>query len=129
VRFPRIPEALTEGETEEEARTSAVDCLIAALEGYVKAGGPVPRPSLPDPALDHVVLPPQVAAKLAVYETMQARGWSKARLAMELGVSESSVRLMLNLRRRSPVRIIEAALAKIDRELSIYRAGAQDSAG
>jgi predicted RNase H-like HicB family nuclease len=33
VHFPRVPEALTEGETEEEARTNAIDCLITALEG------------------------------------------------------------------------------------------------
>src|ERR1700758_3998251 len=43
VRFPGIPEALTEGETEEEARLCALDCLIAALEGYTKAGRPLPR--------------------------------------------------------------------------------------
>jgi predicted RNase H-like HicB family nuclease len=43
VRFLRIPEAPTEGETEEEARTNAVDCVIAALEGYIKAGKPLPR--------------------------------------------------------------------------------------
>jgi antitoxin HicB len=43
VRFLGIPEALTEGETEEEARANARDCLIAALEGYMKAGKPLPR--------------------------------------------------------------------------------------
>jgi hypothetical protein len=32
VRFPRIPEALTEGKTEKEARTNAIDCVITALE-------------------------------------------------------------------------------------------------
>jgi antitoxin HicB len=42
VRFPEIPEALTEGETEEEARSNAVDCIRAALEGYVKAQRPLP---------------------------------------------------------------------------------------
>jgi predicted RNase H-like HicB family nuclease len=42
VRFPDIPEALTEGETEEEARVNAVDCVIAALDGYVKAGRSLP---------------------------------------------------------------------------------------
>jgi antitoxin HicB len=42
VRFPGIPEALTEGETQEEARANAVDCLAAALEGYVKEGRPLP---------------------------------------------------------------------------------------
>jgi predicted RNase H-like HicB family nuclease len=33
VCFPKIPEALTEGEIEDEARTNAIDCLITALEG------------------------------------------------------------------------------------------------
>jgi antitoxin HicB len=42
VCFPEIPEALTEGETEEEARANAVDCVITALEGYIKAGRPLP---------------------------------------------------------------------------------------
>ena len=42
VRFPDIPEALTEGETEEGARANAIDCVSAALEGYVKVGRPVP---------------------------------------------------------------------------------------
>jgi len=42
VRFPEIPEALTEGETEEKPRANAVDCLLTALEGYVKAGRPLP---------------------------------------------------------------------------------------
>ena len=32
VRFPDVAEALTEGETEAEARANAIDCLIAALE-------------------------------------------------------------------------------------------------
>ena len=35
VRFPAIPEALTEGETEEEARASALDCVIAALDSPI----------------------------------------------------------------------------------------------
>jgi antitoxin HicB len=43
VRFPTIPEALTEGETEAEARANALDCVTAALEGYIKAGRPLPR--------------------------------------------------------------------------------------
>ena len=80
VRFPRIPEALTEGDTVEEARTNAIDCLITALDGYMKAGRPLPRPSAPGSGRDRAVLPSLVTAKLAVYETMRKRGWSKANL-------------------------------------------------
>jgi len=119
VRFPEIPEALTEGETEEEARTSAIDCVIAALEGYMKAGRPVPRPSPPDPALSRAMLPSLVTAKLAVYETMRTHGWSKVKLARELGVPENSVRRLLNLRHSSHIGVVDAALAKMNAELSI----------
>ena len=119
VRFPRIPEALTEGETEEEARTSAIDCVITALEGYMKAGKPIPRPSAPGPGRDRAVLPSLVTAKLAVYETMRKRGWSKTKLAKELGVPENSVRRLLDLHHSSQMGIIDAALAKMKTELPI----------
>lgn len=119
VRFPGIPEALTEGESEEEARASAVDCVIAALEGYMKAGKPLPRDGAGHSGPDRAVLPSLVTAKLAVYETMLAHGWSKVRLARELGMSENSVRRLLDLRHRSQMWVIDAALTKMNAELSI----------
>jgi antitoxin HicB len=119
VRFPRVPEALTEGEAEEEARINAIDCIITALEGYMKAGRPIPRPSASSPGRDRAVLPSLVTAKLAVYETMRKRGWSKTRLAKELGVPENSVRRLLDLRHSSQMAIVDAALAKMNAELPI----------
>jgi antitoxin HicB len=89
VRFPGIPEALTEGETQDEARANAVDCLIAALEGYM------------------------------VYETMRKQGWSKLKLAKQLGMPENSVRRLLDLRHSSHMWVIDEALAKMNAELSI----------
>jgi antitoxin HicB len=112
MRFPKIPEALTEGETEEEARTNAGDCVTTAFEGYVKAGRPIPRPSAPSSGRNRAVLPSLVTAKLAVYETMRKRGWSKTRLAKELGVPENSVRRLLDPRHNSQMGIVDAALAK-----------------
>jgi antitoxin HicB len=119
VRFPRVPEALTEGEIEEEARTNAIDCVITALEGYMKAARRIPRPSASSPGQDRAVLPSLVTAKLAVYETMRKRGWSKTRLATELGVPENSVRRLLDLRHSSQMRTVDAALAKMNAELAI----------
>jgi len=119
VRFPGIPEALTEGETESEARANAVDCVIAALEGYMKAGKPLPRQGASHAGPDRAVLPSLVTAKLAVYETMRSRGWSKVRLAKELGMPENSVRRLLDLRHGSHMWIIDEALSKMNAELSI----------
>ena len=73
VRFPGIPEALTEGETLEDARANAVDCVIAALEGYMNAGKALPRDGVGHRARDRAVLPSLVTAKLAVYDTLRAR--------------------------------------------------------
>src|ERR1700719_2367139 len=119
VRFPGIPEALTEGETEEEARANARDCVISALEGYMKAGKPLPREGAEHSGPDRAVLPSLVTAKLAVYETMRTRGWSKLRLAKQLGMPENSVRRLLDLRHSSHMWIIDEALAKMNTELAI----------
>ena len=119
VRFPGIPEALTEGKTESEARAHARDCVVAALEGYMKAGRPLPRKGAGHSGPDRAVLPSLVTAKLAVYETMRARGWTKVKLAKELGMSENAVRRLLDLRHNSHMWIIDDALAKMQAELSI----------
>jgi antitoxin HicB len=119
VRFPGIPEALTEGETEEEARANAVGCVIAALEGYTKAGRPLPRQGAGHIGRDRAVLPSLVTAKLAVYETMRTKGWSKLRLAKELGMPENSVRRLLDLRHSSHMWVIDEALARMNAELPI----------
>jgi antitoxin HicB len=119
VRFRGIPEALTEGETEQEARANARDCVIAALEGYMKAGRPLPREGAGHSGADRAVLPSLVTAKLAVYETMRGRRWSKVRLAKELGTSENAVRRLLDLDHSSHMWIIDEALAKMNAELSI----------
>lgn len=119
VRFPGIPEALTEGETDDEARANAVDCVVTALEGYMKAGKLLPRQGAGHSGRDRAVLPSLVTAKLAVYETMRARGWSKLKLAKELGMPENSVRRLLDLRHKSHMWIIDEALAKMNAELSI----------
>jgi antitoxin HicB len=119
VRFPGIPEALTEGETQEEASANAVDCVVSALEGYMKAGRSLPRQGAGHGARDRAVLPSLVTAKLAVYETMRNRGWSKLKLAKELGVPENSVRRLLDLRHSSHMWVIDEALAKMNTELPI----------
>jgi antitoxin HicB len=119
VRFADVPEALTEGETEAEAHAAAVDCLVAALEGYVKAGRPVPRPAAASDGEQRAVLPSLVTAKLAVHETMRAQGRSRPVLARQLGITEIALRRLLELRHHSDIRAIDRALAAMNAELAI----------
>ena len=71
VTFPDIPEALTEGATEDQALAEAKDCLIAALGGYVQDGRPIPVPSQ-GVGTAEVALPALMAMKVALYEAARA---------------------------------------------------------
>ncbi len=45
MRFPDLPEALTDGATIEEAMNAAADCLTVALSGRLSDELPLPVPS------------------------------------------------------------------------------------
>jgi hypothetical protein len=85
----------------------------------MKAGRPLPRTGAVHAGSNRAVLPSLVTAKLAVYETMKDRGWSKLKLAKQLGMPENSVRRLLDLRHSSHMWIIDEALAKMKAELPI----------
>ena len=109
VSFPDVQEALTEGETVEDALREAADCLVAALGGYVQAGQPIPVPSeCPDAPL--VRLPALVAAKVALYQTMLGQPEDKAGLAERIGLTESALERLVDLDCRSPIGQVEDAL-------------------
>ncbi len=118
VSFPDIPEALTEGATEEEALAEAEDCLIAALGGYIQARRIIPRPS-PGRRRVTVPLPALVAAKSALYCAMRAEGIGNTALAERLGVSEGAVRRLIDLDHRSHIGQVEAALHALGQRLVI----------
>ena len=118
VSFPDIPEALTEGATEEEALAEARDCLIAALGGYVDARWEIPGPS-PARGLPSVALPALAAAKIALYRAMRERGLSNAALARRLGTVEGAVRRLIDLDHRSHIGQVEIALHALGQRLVV----------
>jgi antitoxin HicB len=118
VQFVDVPEAHTSGATEAAVGEWALDCLIAALGGYIKLGRKIPRPS---PARGRPVakLPPLIAAKLALYEAMRAQGITRTELARRLGLQESAVRRLLDLDHRSHIDQIDRALAALGKRLEV----------
>ncbi len=118
VSFPDIPEALTEGATEQEALAEAEDCLMAALGGYIRARRTIPRPS-PGHGRALVPLPALIAAKLALYRAMRVEGIGNTALAERLGVTEGTVRRLIDPDHRSHIGQVEAALRILGRRLVI----------
>jgi antitoxin HicB len=118
VAFPDVKGASTDGIDEADAIANASDSLIAALIGYVALREPIPHPSRAR-GRSTITLPPTVAAKLALYSSMLEQGVTNAELAVRRGVSESEVRRLLDLDRRSDLGEIEAALAELGKRLEI----------
>ncbi len=119
VSFPDIPEALTDGTTTDEALSEAVDCLIAALGGYINDRRNIPEPSQPKKGQQTVIVPPLVSGKLALYQTMHEAQITRVALGNRLGVSEGTVRRLLDLDHRSHIGQVDAALSILGKRLVV----------
>jgi antitoxin HicB len=119
VTFRDVPEAITQGETLDEALRNAADALAVALEFYAEDRRRFPKSSEPRPGEHLITLPALVAAKLELYRRMRETGTTRAALARMFGVDERAVRGLLASKHRSHIGQIEAALAKLGKRLEI----------
>ena len=118
VTFPDVPEAVTQGDTLEEARTNAYDALAAALAGYLKRGRGFPavaatvdhRPTA-DSTCWETAVEPKLAARARLASEMHAQGISNVGLAKRMGRDEKAVRLILSGRGASLDKTLEALRA------------------
>ncbi|HAJ75644.1 MAG TPA: type II toxin-antitoxin system HicB family antitoxin [Gammaproteobacteria bacterium] len=114
-----VPEAITDGESKEEALQEMAAALGAALAGYSIAGRALPLPSAARLSESLVPVEPLVAAKLALRSAMQEQALSNVALAKRLGVSEGAVRRLVNPDHVSRLDNIVAALSVVGRGLVI----------
>lgn len=124
VRFPDVPEALTDGATKEEALTEAVDCLRAALVGYMLEDRPLPTTS-PQNGRSYLVAPDAtIRMKAAVYTVARNQGVTAAKLAQALAIDHKEARRILDPNHRTKADRLESALAALGyaTELSFYAA-------
>ncbi|HYZ39071.1 MAG TPA: type II toxin-antitoxin system HicB family antitoxin, partial [Stellaceae bacterium] len=84
VTFRDVPEAITEGDTRDEALLRAEDALESALAMYVAAKEPLPTSS--EAEADEVMVPLSALgmAKTVLYEAMREQGVGRADLARRL---------------------------------------------
>ena len=119
VSFPDVPEALTCGDTWEEAIEMAEDCIGVAMTFYVRDNLDLPKPS---PVRDGQVLisvPLLVAAKLTVYTAMREQGITNEDLASRLDMSADAIQKLLDPRYRTHVSHLERALRAVGRGLVV----------
>lgn len=119
VTFPDVPEALTQGEDQEDALLRAVDALETALEFYTGGARDLPKPGKARRG-QRLVRPSALAAiKLAIYQTMRNEGVRKAELARRLGWHMPQVDRLLDLHHASRLDQAEAALTALGHRLEV----------
>ena len=119
VRFRDFPEAITQGETVEEAYEEATDCLDEVFAGRMRRNAEIPLPSKPSES-DLLVYPPaETAAKAVLYLAMKESGVGKAELARRLACDEKEVRRLLDPHHASKLPRIAKAVAMLGRRMVI----------
>ena len=119
VTFPDVPEALTCGDDRSEALEMAEDALVVALCSYVDTNEEIPVPGSAEDAQELVVVPPMVAAKLALYTAMRNQGITESELADRLDLGESAVRKLMDPGYGSHLTQVEKALRAVGRSLVV----------
>src|SRR5437016_7358471 len=119
VTFRDVPEAITEGDTREEALLRAEDALESALAMYIAAGEPLPTASKIETNEEMVPLSALGVAKAALYDAMREQGVGRAELARRLRWHLPQVSRVLDLRHASKMEQVEAALAALGLRLIV----------
>lgn len=97
VKFRDIPEALTQGDSYEEAVEMAQDALATAMDFYFEDNRPIPMPSQ---ALDGEVmvsLPLSIWSKVLLLNEMLNQHVSQVDLAKRMGIKPQQVTRIVNL--------------------------------
>lgn len=114
-----IPEAITQGETIDEALAEAEGALQAAIEGRIEDRLDVPAPSQPKCGERLAATPITTALKAAVYIALRDSGISKSEFARRMHVNEKEARRMLDPKHPTKVPTLERALAALGRRAEI----------
>ena len=119
VTFRDVPEAITEGDSRDEALLRAEDALESALAMYVSAKEPLPASSAPKPGEATVPLSALGMAKTALCEATRDQGVGRAELSRRLRWHLPQVNRVLDLRHASKMEQVETALAALGLRLIV----------
>ncbi len=119
VTFPDVPEAITQGRGETDARAMAEEALGLALLSYLERGWPLPKARAKGRNLIDIAVTPDVAAKLAVLEAFAEADINKSELARRIGKDEKEVRRILDPKHPTKLPALTAALRALGKRLVV----------
>ena len=119
VTFSDIPEAITQGETLEEALAMAAEALESAMDFYFSDKREVPLPSAAKRRQHVVALPLSVSAKVLLLNEMIRQQVRPAELARRLRTTPQEVNRLTNLHHTTKIDGIAGAMKVLGKTLEI----------
>ncbi|MGO9239591.1 MAG: type II toxin-antitoxin system HicB family antitoxin [Bryobacteraceae bacterium] len=120
VTFPDLPYGVTQGDNLEEALEMARDLLIRVLSDLMKRNEPIPLPAARAArGRKPVTLPLLGTLKLRLYEEWRASELKKTELARRLGVPQSNLMRIVDLRHKGRLDAVERGFRAVGKELRV----------
>lgn len=117
VSFPDIPEALTQGDTREDALAMGLDALVTAFEFYFEESQKIPAPSAITG--DFVEVPLSVAAKVILLNAFLDDGLTQVELASRMKTKKQEVTRIFDLHHTTKIDTIQKALLALGKRLEL----------
>lgn len=119
VGFRDIPEAITQGDTLEEAIDMAEDALLTALSFYFEDNRNIPSPSPPAPSERLIAIPLSASVKVMLLNALLDDRVSQSCLAKRMGIKPQQVTRIVNLNHSTKIDTLELAFKALGRELQL----------
>ena len=119
VTFPDIPEAITQGDTVEEALAHAAEALESAMDFYFEDRREVPIPSAAKRRQHLVELPASLAAKVLLLNEMVRQNIRPAELARRLNTRPQDVNRLIDLKHTTKIDAVAQAVRALGKTLEV----------
>lgn len=119
VTFRDIPEAITQGDTREEAICMASDALITAMDFYFEDKRTVPMPSDALPGEELIPMPASIWAKVLLLNVMVESKVRPTELARRMGVQKQEMTRLMDLHHQTKIDGVQSALNALGCQLEI----------
>lgn len=117
VTFRDIPEAITQGDTIDEAHKEAVNALMTAIDFYFEDNRTVPMPSAIQAGEELVSMPLSVATKVMLLNLMIEQRKRPADLARAMSIKPQEVTRIMNIHHATKIDTLAAAFSALGKRL------------
>jgi len=119
VTFRDIPEAITQGETFDEAREAAQDALITAMDFYFEDNRSVPEASQAQANEEFIELPVSVSAKVMLLNEMVKKKIRPIELAHKMKIKPQEVTRIMSLSHATKIDTLANAFSAVGNRLEL----------